>query len=57
MNAVTEKRATIQNKITKDTRNELVEPLANYNVLVLDQRLQKILHFICKYECNAKRKF
>jgi hypothetical protein len=22
----------------KDTRNELVEPLANYNVLVLDQR-------------------
>jgi hypothetical protein len=30
--------ATIQNKITKDTRNELVEPLANYNVLVFDQR-------------------
>ena len=42
LNAVTEKTsATIQNKITKATRNELVEPLANYNVLVLDQRFRK----------------
>ncbi len=42
LNAVTEKTsATIQNKITKASRSEVVEPLANYNVLVLDQRFRK----------------
>ena len=42
LNAVTEKTtATIQNTKTQNTRQELVEPLANYNVLVLDQRFRK----------------
>ena len=42
LNAVTEKTyATIENNITKETRQELVESLANYNVLVLDQRFRK----------------
>ncbi|MGL5111901.1 MAG: DUF5916 domain-containing protein [Flavobacterium sp.] len=42
LNAVTEKtNATIINKITGESRKELVEPLANYNVLVLDQRFRK----------------
>lgn len=38
-NAITEKTyAKVQNEITGETRKELIEPLANYNVLVLDQR-------------------
>ncbi len=42
LNAVTEKTyATIQNNSTQNTRREIVEPLANYNVLVLDQRFRK----------------
>jgi len=42
LNAVTEKTyATIQNNNTQQTRKELVEPLTNYNVLVLDQRFRK----------------
>ena len=42
LNAVTEKTyATLYNTITGDSRNELVEPLANYNELVLDQRFHK----------------
>jgi hypothetical protein len=42
LNAVTKKTfATIENKDTQETRREEVEPLSNYNVLVLDQRSQK----------------
>ncbi|MFV8354803.1 DUF5916 domain-containing protein [Flavobacterium sp. XS1P32] len=42
LNAVTEKTiATIQNTNTQNTRQEVVEPLANYSVLVLDQRFRK----------------
>ncbi|MET3030243.1 DUF5916 domain-containing protein [Flavobacterium johnsoniae] len=42
LNAVTEKTfATIQDTITGDTRRVVVEPLTNYNVLVLDQRFRK----------------
>jgi len=42
LNAVTKRTfATIENKDTKETRREEVEPLANYNVLVLDQRFRK----------------
>ncbi|SHG75176.1 Carbohydrate family 9 binding domain-like [Flavobacterium micromati] len=42
LNAVTEKTvATIQNKNTQEIRKETVEPLANYNVFVLDQRFRK----------------
>lgn len=38
-NAVTKNAyATIQNSETQENREELVEPLTNYNVLVLDQR-------------------
>ena len=38
-NAITEKtRATIKDNITQETRQEIVEPLANYNILVLDQQ-------------------
>src|SRR5690606_29172646 len=38
-NAVTERTyAKIRNTDTGETRKEMVEPLANYNVLVLDQR-------------------
>jgi hypothetical protein len=38
LNAVTENHMQPSKIKLKDTRNELVEPLANYNVLVLDQR-------------------
>ena len=39
LNAVTEKtEATVTNDITGTTRKALIEPLANYNVMVLDQR-------------------
>ncbi|TDE01881.1 DUF5916 domain-containing protein [Flavobacterium sandaracinum] len=42
LNAVTEKTfATIFDNGTQQTRKEVVEPLANYNVLVLDQRFRK----------------
>ncbi|MPT35224.1 MAG: hydrolase, partial [Flavobacterium sp.] len=42
MNAVTEKaEATIRNSETGAIRSEVVEPLANYNILVLDQRFRK----------------
>lgn len=38
-NAVTEKtKAYIHNNVTGEERSEVVEPLTNYNVLVLDQR-------------------
>ncbi len=37
-NAITEKtEATITNTLTNETRNEVVEPFTNYNILVLDQ--------------------
>jgi hypothetical protein len=42
LNAVTEKTyATIENTDTKETRREVIEPLANYNVLVFDQRFRQ----------------
>jgi len=42
LNAVTEKtEAIITNDITGTTRKALIEPLANYNVFVLDQRFRK----------------
>lgn len=42
LNAVTERtEASIQNTVTGETRHEIVEPLANYNVLVFDQRFRK----------------
>lgn len=42
LNAVTEKTsAKIRNTITGETRSEVIEPLANYNVFVLDQRFRK----------------
>ncbi|MCF6181497.1 MAG: carbohydrate binding family 9 domain-containing protein [Lutibacter sp.] len=41
-NAITEKTfAKIKNIITNKIRNETTEPLANYNVLVLDQQFNK----------------
>lgn len=42
LNAVTEKTfATIQNKVTNQTRKAVVEPLTNYNIVVLDQRFNQ----------------
>jgi hypothetical protein len=42
LNAVTEKTfATIENTATNETRKEVIEPLVNYNVLVLDQRFNQ----------------
>ncbi|KAF2329376.1 DUF5916 domain-containing protein [Flavobacterium daemonense] len=42
LNAVTEKTyATIKDTISNTTRTAIVEPLTNYNVLVLDQRFRK----------------
>lgn len=42
LNAVTEKQeGTIRNKVTNQTRTQTIEPLANYNVFVLDQRFRK----------------
>ncbi|MBS7233154.1 carbohydrate binding family 9 domain-containing protein [Flavobacterium psychroterrae] len=42
LNAVTEKTfTTIKDTIFGETRREVVEPLTNYNVLVLDQRFRK----------------
>ena len=41
LNAITEKTvATIQDTITGDVREAVKEPFANYNILVLDQRLK-----------------
>jgi hypothetical protein len=42
LNAVTEKTyATTRDTITRETRKQIIEPLANYNVLILDQRFRK----------------
>ncbi|TRX38744.1 hydrolase [Flavobacterium sp. ZT3R18] len=42
LNAVTKKTyATIKDTISQETRQVLVEPLTNYNVLVFDQRFHK----------------
>ncbi len=42
LNAVTDNTyAEIKNTVNGDRRKELVEPLANYNVFVLDQRFRK----------------
>lgn len=42
LNAITEKTsAKIRNTVTGETRSEVIEPLANYNVFVLDQRFRK----------------
>ncbi|KAF2511844.1 DUF5916 domain-containing protein [Flavobacterium foetidum] len=42
LNAVTEKTfATIKDTLSGETRRAVVEPLTNYNVLVLDQRFRK----------------
>lgn len=42
LNAVTDKTyAEIKNTVTGGNRSEVVEPLANYNVFVLDQRFRK----------------
>ncbi len=42
LNAITEKTsAKIRNTVTGETRSEMIEPLANYNVFVLDQRFRK----------------
>ena len=42
LNAITDNTyAQIQNNITGEERKELIEPLANYNVFVLDQRFRK----------------
>jgi hypothetical protein len=42
LNAITEKTyATILNTETNETRKEVIEPLTNYNVFVLDQRFKQ----------------
>jgi hypothetical protein len=42
LNAITKKTyATIQNNETNETRKEVIEPLTNYNMLVLDQRFNQ----------------
>lgn len=42
LNAVTDKTTVdIRNNVTGEKRREVVEPLANYNVFVLDQRFRK----------------
>jgi hypothetical protein len=42
LNAITEKKdADIINKITGEVRSQTIEPLANFNVFVLDQRFRK----------------
>ncbi len=41
-NAITEKTyATITDTITQNTRKEVIEPLSNYNIVVLDQQFNK----------------
>ncbi len=42
LNALTERTyATIQNKFNNETRKAVIEPLVNYNVIVLDQRFNQ----------------
>jgi hypothetical protein len=41
LNATEKTSATIENTATKERRKEVVEPLTNYNVLVLDQRFRQ----------------
>jgi hypothetical protein len=42
LNAITEKTyATVRDTLTLNTRKEVIEPLANYNVFVLDQRFNQ----------------
>jgi hypothetical protein len=42
LNAITKRTsATIENTATQERRKEVVEPLTNYNVLVLDQRFRQ----------------
>lgn len=42
LNAITEKTfATIKNTVTEKTREEVIEPLTNYNIIVLDQRFRQ----------------
>ena len=42
LNGITEKTfATITNSETNETRKEVIEPLANYNILVFDQRFRQ----------------
>jgi len=42
LNAITKKTfADIRNTTTNETRQEVIEPLANFNVFVLDQRFRK----------------
>jgi len=42
LNAITKKTfATIRNNDTNETRKEVIEPLTNYNMLVLDQRFNQ----------------
>ncbi|MDO6596817.1 DUF5916 domain-containing protein [Oceanihabitans sp. 2_MG-2023] len=41
-NAITEKtKAQIKDNVTNATREEVIEPLANYNILVVDQQFNK----------------
>lgn len=41
-NAITEKTyASVKNSVTGETRDALVEPLANYNIMVLDQQFNQ----------------
>ncbi len=41
-NAITAKtEATIKNSVTEQTRKEVVEPIANYNILVIDQQFNQ----------------
>ncbi|WP_055444711.1 DUF5916 domain-containing protein [Lacinutrix himadriensis] len=41
-NAITEKtKAQIKDNVTNSTREEVVEPMANYNILVVDQQFNK----------------
>jgi len=42
LDAITDKtEAIIKNEITNDTRKEITEPMANYNVIVIDQEFNK----------------
>ncbi len=42
LNAITQKtNANIRNTVTGEERTEVIEPLANYNIFVLDQRFNK----------------
>ncbi|MBE9490107.1 MAG: carbohydrate binding family 9 domain-containing protein, partial [Bacteroidetes bacterium] len=41
-NAITEKtEATIKNNVTQEVRKEVVEPIANYNIFVIDKQFNK----------------